>query len=58
MNNWISSAVKHPGAFTAKAKKAGVSVRHYAQMKKDSNNKTLNKQANLALTLEKLRGKS
>lgn len=28
---WIQGAIKHPGAFTAQAKKAGMSVAAYAQ---------------------------
>jgi hypothetical protein len=54
--HWIQNAIKRPGAFTMKAKKAGVSVKKFAQMKKDSKNSTLAKQANLAMTLAKLRG--
>ena len=29
--DWIQGAVKRPGAFTAKAKKAGMSVQAYAR---------------------------
>lgn len=48
--NWISGAIKHPGAFKAKAEKAGESTREYAEEKKDASGKT-GKQARLAITL-------
>lgn len=48
--DWIAGAVKNPGAFTAKAKKAGKSVAAYAQEKKSAPGK-LGKQARLAITL-------
>ena len=51
--NWISGAIKRPGAFTAKAKKAGKSVSEYAEEKKDAPG-LLGKQARLAKTLKKL----
>lgn len=54
--NWISSAVQNPGAFSAKAKKAGYSTRAYALVKRDSPGK-LGRQARLALTLLKLQSK-
>lgn len=33
MANWIAGAVKHPGAFTAAAHKAGKGVQEYAHEK-------------------------
>jgi hypothetical protein len=54
--NWIQNAIKRPGAFTAKAKRAGISVKELAEDKKDAGD-TTGKQARLALTLAKLRGK-
>ncbi len=54
---WIQGAIKRPGAFTAKAKKAGMSVSAYAKkvLKKGSKASTLTKrQATLAKTLRKL----
>lgn len=53
---WIASAVKRPGAFTAKAKKAGKSVASYAQEKKHASGKIGN-EARLALTLRKMNAK-
>lgn len=55
---WIQKAVKHPGAFTAKADKAGMSVKEYAAQvtaNPDNYNKTTVRQARLAKTLSKLR---
>lgn len=55
---WIQKAIKHPGAFTAKAKKAGMSVSTYAKkvLKKGSKaSATTKRQANLARTLRKMR---
>ena len=60
MANWIKGAVKRPGAFKAKAKKAGKSVAAYANqvLKKGSKASTRTKrQAALAKTLSKLRKK-
>lgn len=54
--NWIKGAIKHPGAFKAKAKAAGESTSKYAQSKKHAKGKT-GSQARLALTLSKLRKK-
>jgi hypothetical protein len=57
---WIQGAIKRPGAFTAKAKRAGMSVRSYANKvtRKGSHASTRTKrQANLAKTLGKLRRK-
>jgi hypothetical protein len=55
---WIQKAVKHPGAFTAKADKAGMSVKEYAAQvtaNPDNYDKTTVRQARLAKTLSKLR---
>lgn len=57
MAKWIQGAIKRPGAFTAKAKRAGKSVRSYARsvLKKGSKASTLTKQqARLAITLRKI----
>jgi len=54
--NWIAGAIKRPGAFTAKAKKAKMSVAAYANKvaKKGSKASALTKQqADLAKTLRK-----
>lgn len=58
--NWIQSAIKRPGAFTAKAKKAGKSVAGMAAAvtKNPSKYSKLTvKQANLAKTLRKINKK-
>ena len=58
--DWIGSAVKRPGVFTAKAKRAGMSVQAYANkvLKKGSKADTRTKrQASLAKTLGKMRKK-
>jgi len=58
--NWIKGAVKRPGAFTAKAKKAKKTVSAYATsvLKKGSKASKLTKQqANLAKTFAKMRKK-
>jgi len=55
---WISKAIKRPGAFTKKAKKAGMSVVKYASKvlgKKSKVSTRTKRQANLAKTLRKLR---
>jgi hypothetical protein len=55
--NWIQGAVKRPGAFTAKAKRAGMSVQAYARhvLKKGSKASTLTKQqARLAQTFKRM----
>ncbi len=54
--NFIAGAIKRPGAFKAKAEKAGESTAQYAQEKKDAPGR-LGKQARLAVTLGKLRPK-
>ncbi len=55
---WIKKAIKKPGAFKAKAKKAGMSTKKYASkvLKKGSKASAKNKkQANLAKTLSEVR---
>jgi hypothetical protein len=55
--NWMAKAVKRPGAFTKKAKAAGMSVSAYANkvLKKDSKASTRTKrQASLAKTFRKI----
>jgi len=57
---WIQGAIKHPGAFKAKAKAAGMSTSAYASkvLKKGSGASTATKkQASLAKTLGKMRKK-
>jgi hypothetical protein len=54
---WIQGAIKRPGAFTAKAKKAGKSVAGMAAAvtkNPDKYSKTTVRQANLAKTLRKI----
>jgi hypothetical protein len=58
--NWIQGAIKRPGAFSAKAKAAGMSTSAFAAKvsKPGSKASTLTKrQANLAKTLGKMRKK-
>jgi hypothetical protein len=50
---WIAGAIKRPGAFTAKAKKAKMGVQEYAQKMKSAPGRT-GKQARLAMTLKKM----
>lgn len=60
MANWIAGAIKRPGAFTKKAKAAGMSVSAYAKTvtkKGSSATSTTKRQANLAKTLAKVRGR-
>jgi hypothetical protein len=52
-DKWIQKAIKHPGAFTKSAKKAGKSVAAYAEEKKGAPG-VLGKRARLAQTLKKL----
>jgi len=52
-DKWIQKAIKHPGAFSAKAKKAGMSTAAFAAKHKHDSGK-LGKQARLAQTLSKL----
>ena len=47
---WIKGAIKHPGAFKAKAEAAGETTREFAAEKADAPGK-LGKQARLAETL-------
>ena len=57
---WIQKAIKRPGAFTKKAKDAGMSTTEYANkvLKKGSKASTRTKrQAALAKTLGKMRKK-
>ena len=57
MANWIKGAVERPGAFTAKAKKNGMSVQAYARkvLRKGSRASKLTKQqARLAQTFKKM----
>lgn len=51
--NWIKGAIKHPGALTAAAKKAGESNSEYEQQHKHDSGKA-GKRARLALTLKKM----
>lgn len=53
MKKWIQGAIKHPGALTKKAKKAGESPMAYAAKHKGDKG-TTGKQARLAITLRKL----
>ena len=58
MSKWIQGAIKHPGAFTAKAKKAGMSVAEFAahvKSNKGEYDSTTVKEAVLAQTLRGLR---
>ncbi len=52
--NWIAGAVKHPGALTKKATKAGMSPMGFAAEHKGDSG-TTGRQARLAITLGKLR---
>ena len=57
---WIKKSIKRPGAFKAKAKRAGMSTSAYARhvLRKGSRSSTQTKrQASLALTLGKMRKK-
>ena len=47
---WISKAIKHPGALTAQAKRAGESPMAFAEKHKGDSG-TTGKRARLALTL-------
>jgi hypothetical protein len=54
---WIQGAIKRPGAFTAKAKKAKMTVPAFAAAVKKNPSKystTTVRQANLATTLRKI----
>ena len=50
---WISKAIKRPGAFTRKAKAAGMTVQSYARKMRKAPGR-LGKQARLALTLKRI----
>jgi len=55
---WIQKAIKRPGAFKAKAKKAGMSTQAFANKvlaNKDKYDKRTVRQAVLAKTLSKMR---
>ena len=54
--NWIAGAIKKPGAETAAAKKAGMSVQAYAEKHKHDSGKA-GKRARLALTLKHMKEK-
>lgn len=57
--NWIAGAIKHPGAFTKKAKAAGMSVKGFAARVTKPGSKastTTKRQANLAKTLAGMHG--
>jgi hypothetical protein len=59
-NKWIQKATKNArGQFSKKAAKAGMSTHAYAQkvLKSPRADSKTKKQANLALNLEKMRGK-
>jgi hypothetical protein len=51
-DHWMQGAVKHPGAFTAKAKAAGMSVPTYAKQEAHAPG-TLGRQARLAEIFER-----
>ena len=56
--NWIQGAVKRPGAFTKKAKAAGMSVQQFAShvdANKDKYSTRTERQANLAQTFSKMK---
>ena len=51
---WIRSAIKHPGALTRQAKRAGMSTMAFARKKRHAKGVT-GRRARLALTLSGLR---
>jgi len=51
--NWIAGAIKHPGAETKAAKKAGMSTHAYMEEHKHDSG-TAGKRARLGLTLSKM----
>ena len=58
--HWIAGAIKHPGAFKAQAKRAGMSVSAFESkvLKKGSHaSATTKRRARLAKTLGKMRRK-
>lgn len=54
--HWIAGAIKHPGAFTAKAKSHHMGVQAYAShvLASSSASTTTKRQASLAKTLSKI----
>lgn len=54
MSNWIKGAVKHPGALTAAAKRAGESNSAYEQAHKHDSGKA-GQRARFALTMKGLK---
>lgn len=54
MADWMKNAVKRPGAFKAKAEKAGMSTQAYAAKERNAPGR-LGKQARLAQTFAKFR---
>jgi len=52
---WIQSAIKHPGALTARAKAAGMSLSQF--MDAPHKSPTIQREVNLAKTLRKLAGR-
>ena len=57
---WIKDAIKRPGAFKRKAKRAGMSTRRYASKVTRKGTKASSRtkrQANLSKTLSKMRKK-
>ena len=54
--NWIQGAIRHPGAFTRKAKGAKMSTGAYARKMQAVGGQT-GRQARLALILQRLRSK-
>ncbi len=55
-SHWIAGAIKHPGVFSAAAKRAGKSTHEFAEEHKGDKG-TTGKRARLALTLGKMRRK-
>lgn len=55
-SKWIAGAIKHPGVFSAAAKRAGESTHQYAEEHKGDKG-TLGKRARLAITLGKMHKK-
>lgn len=54
---WISKAIKHPGSFSASAKRAGKSTSEFAHEKEHAGGK-IGRRARLALTLMAMRHRS
>jgi len=53
-SNWIKGAIKRPGAFSAKARRAGISTSAYASKMSSAPGRT-GRQARLAKTLMSMR---